>query len=81
MANKFVTIGGGVSGASHEKLDVLKRIASYAGLFFILLGILSLITRNRFEGFLGMRKKGEKPSIAPYVLMGIGVLLSGLFFI
>jgi|GEM_PF-1991859 len=81
LANKFTTIGGGVSGASDEKLKILKQIASYAGLFFILLGTLGLLTRNRFEGFIGMKRKGEKHSPGPYVLIVIGALLSIFFFV
>ncbi|MCW8943683.1 MAG: hypothetical protein OQL27_02850 [Sedimenticola sp.] len=81
LANKFTTIGGGVSGASDEKLKILKQIASYAGLFFILLGTLGLLTRNRFEGFIGMKRKGEKHSPGPYVLIVIGSLLSIFFFV
>ncbi|MCW8891386.1 MAG: hypothetical protein OQL20_12070 [Sedimenticola sp.] len=81
LANKFTTIGGGVSGASDEKIRILKQIASYAGVFFILLGAMSLLTRNRFEGFIGMKRKGEKPSPGPYVLIVIGALLSIFFFV
>ncbi|TVO71441.1 hypothetical protein [Sedimenticola selenatireducens] len=81
LANKFTTIGGGVSGEDSHKLGILKQIASYAGLFFILLGILSLLTRSRFEGFVGMQKKGAPPSPAPYVLIGIGALLTIFFFV
>lgn len=81
LANKFTTIGGGVSGEEMLKLGILKQIAAYAGLFFILLGTLGLLTRSRFEGFIGMQKKGAPASPAPYVLIGIGALLSIFFFI
>jgi hypothetical protein len=81
LANKFTTIGGGVSGEEQLKLGVLKQIAAFSGLFFILLGVLGLLTRSRFEGFIGMQKKGAPPSPAPYVLIGIGALLSIFFFV
>jgi hypothetical protein len=77
----LATIGGGVSGEEQLKLGVLKQIAAFSGLFFILLGVLGLLTRSRFEGFIGMQKKGAPPSPAPYVLIGIGALLSIFFFV
>ncbi|WP_199930465.1 hypothetical protein [Sedimenticola thiotaurini] len=80
FANKFTTIGGGVSGMDHEKFDILKQIGAYTGTFFILLGILSIVTRNRFESFVGMRMKGEGIAPASYVLLVLGALLSLLFF-
>lgn len=81
FANKFATIGGGVSGVSDEKLNILKQIAAYAGTFFILLGILSIVTKDRFEGFIGMRSKDQGISPAAYVLIVLGALLSLLFFL
>lgn len=81
LANKFATIGGGVSGVSDEKLNVLKQIGAYTGTFFILLGILSIVTKDRFEGFIGMRLKGQGISPASYVLIGLGALLTLLFFV
>lgn len=81
LANKFTTIGGGVSGTSEEKLTILKQIASYAGTFFILLGILSIVTKDRFEGFIGMRSKDQGISPASYVLIILGALLSLFFFV
>jgi len=53
LANKFETISGGVSGMSREKLDLLKNISLYLGGFLIFLALLALLTRNRFEGFVG----------------------------
>ena len=81
LANKFVTIGGGVSGVNTEKMEVLKQITAYSGLFLITLGILSLLTRERFEGFIGMRTKREGNSPVSYVLILLGGLLSIFFFI
>lgn len=81
FANKFTTIGGGVSGISEEKLNILKQIGAYTGTFFILLGILSIATRDRFESFVGMRLKGQGVAPASYVLLVLGALLSLLFFV
>lgn len=78
--NKFTTIGSGVSGGQEEKVFILKRVGAYTGIFLILLGGLSLLTRDRFEGFIGLRRKGRKASRAPYILMLIGALLALLFF-
>ena len=81
LANKFTTIGGGVSGANREKLEILKQIGSFTGVFLIVLGVLGILTKHRFEGFVGMRRKGERASPVPYVLIVLGALLSLLFFI
>ncbi|WP_428607872.1 hypothetical protein [Sedimenticola sp.] len=81
FANKFVTIGGGVSGTSGEKFTVLKQIGAYTGTFFILLGVLSVVTKDRFEGFIGMRTKDQGVSPASYILIILGALLSLLFFV
>lgn len=78
LANKFQTIGGGVTGGNAKKLAVLKEIALYAGSFFIFLGAMALLTRNRFEGMIGMRssKKGlGTVIIVPIVLMLFGSTL------
>jgi len=82
LANKFETIGGGVSGLSHEKVQLLKEIVRYAGGFLMFLGILALITRNRFEGFVGGAKKGTSAATqGGIVLLVIGLLLIGLGFL
>lgn len=81
LANKFTTIGGGVSGASHEKLDILKNIGAYSGLFFLFLGLMGILTRRRYEGFIGGGKKGNKISPGIYALLILGSLLSLLFLV
>ncbi len=83
LANKFQTIGGGVSGGSASKVAVLKEIALYAGGFLIFLGLSSLLTRNRFEGLIGMRsskKEVELITAVPIVLIVIGGLLLVVHF-
>jgi hypothetical protein len=81
FANKFTTIGGGVSGTDPEKIAILKQLGAYTGTFLILLGILSIVTKDRFEGFIGMRSKHQGISPAAYVLIILGALLSLLFFV
>jgi len=79
LANKFETIGGGVSGLSREKILLLKEIVRYAGGFLMFLGILALITRNRFEGFVGGAKKGTSAATQGGIaLLVIGLILIGL---
>jgi hypothetical protein len=63
LANKFTTISGGVNGMSQEKVLFLKKISLYAGAFFLFLAGLALLTRNRFEGFVGYVSKGDISSI------------------
>lgn len=83
IANKFTTISGGVSGADREKILVLKQISVIAGNFLILLAVIALLTRGRFEGFIGMYKgkKGESVTVVPLVMLVIGSLLIGVYFI
>ena len=83
VANKFTTIGGGVSGADREKILILKQISAIAGNFLILLAIIALLTRGRFEGFIGMYKgkKGESVTRVPLVMIIIGSLLIGIYFL
>jgi len=81
LANKFTTIGGGVSGANNEKLEILKKIGAYSGLFFLFLGLLGILTRRRYEGFIGSGRKGKKISPGVYVLLVVGGLLSLLFLV
>ena len=82
LANKFETIGGGVSGLSREKILLLKEIVYYAGGFLIFLGVMALVTRKRFEGFVGIAGKGTgaatKGGIA---MMVVGAILIGLSFL
>jgi len=75
IANKFQTIGGGVSGGSEKKLAVLKEIALYAGSFLIFLGAMALLTRNRFEGTIGMRSKGD--NLGPVIIVPIILMIFG----
>jgi hypothetical protein len=79
--NKFTTIGGGVAGSDYEKLEALKTIGAVFGGFLVALGILSFLTRGRFEGLIGMvtGKTFEAVTVVPIVLIILGCLL-GLFY-
>lgn len=78
LANKFQTISGGVSGLSHEKIRLLQNIGMYAGIFLIVLALLALATRKRFEGFIGYDGRGKSNALLKGV---ITVSIMGLLFI
>jgi nitrate reductase gamma subunit len=82
--NKFVTIGGGVSGISREKIALLKTISGYAGGIIILISLAALLTRRRYEGTIliaSKRKKMDASVIVPLVLSVVGLVLIGISFI
>ncbi len=83
FANKFETIGGGVSGLSREKIELMKQISLYAGGFFLFLGVVMLLTRNRFEGFVGLASdKGMGIAYKGAVINAvIGLLLVGISYL
>ena len=59
LANKFTTISGGVNGMSREKIAILKQISLYAGGFLLMLAVVAVLTRKRFEGFVGYTSKKD----------------------
>ncbi len=81
--NKFTRIGGGVSGSDAEKLEVLKGVGGIFGGFLILLGVVSFLTRGRFEGLVGMvtGERFEAVTVVPIVLIILGGLLVIYYFI
>jgi hypothetical protein len=81
--NKFTTIGGGVSGSKTQKLAHFQELMPWAGGFLILVGLAALLTKNRYEGLIGLvtGKKFEAVTVVPLVLMVIGLFLIGLYFI
>jgi len=83
LANKFETIGGGVSGLSDEKVQTLKQISFYGGGFLLFLGTMGLLSRNRFEGFIGYARRGElSPALKGAIALGvIGSLLIGISYL
>lgn len=83
LANKFQTIGGGVSGLDQEKIAVLQQISAIAGTFFIFLGIVAFLTRNRFESMAALNtgKLSDSVNAGPIVLTILGGILIGLYFL
>ena len=75
--NKFTKIGGGVSGSSSDKIELLKSMRGIFGGFLILLGIVAFATRGRFEGLVGMvtGKGFEAVTVVPIILIILGSLL------
>jgi hypothetical protein len=75
--NKFTKIGGGVSGSSSDKIELLKSMRGILGGFMVLLGIIAFATRGRFEGLVGMvtGKRFEAVTIVPILLIILGSVL------
>jgi len=79
LANKFETISGGVNGMNQEKIELLKTISLYAGGFLLFLSMIALLTRKRFEGFVGYSSRSGGTSTT---LIGVAVLtFAGTVFI
>ncbi len=81
--NKFTKIGGGVAGSASEKLQTLKTIGAIFGGFLVVLGILSFLTRSRFEGLIGMvtGRTFEAVTVVPIVLIILGCVMALFYFI
>lgn len=81
LANKFITIGGGVAGDRSEKVMLLRNLFPYIGGFLILVGLLALMTRRRFEGLVGMAtgKRWEAVTIVPILLILTGLILISIY--
>jgi hypothetical protein len=75
--NKFTKIGGGVSGSSGDKIELLKSMRGILGGFMVLLGVIAFATRGRFEGLVGMvtGKRFEAVTVIPIILIILGSLL------
>lgn len=80
--NKFTKIGGGVAGSSSEKFATLKLIGAIFGGFLVLLGILSFLTRSRFEGLIGMvtGRTFEAVTVVPILLIILGCVMALFYF-
>jgi hypothetical protein len=81
--NKFTKIGGGVSGSSSDKIELLKSMRGIFGGFLILLGVIAFATRGRFEGLVGMvtGKGFEAVTVVPIILIILGVILITTHFV
>ena len=78
LANKFETIGSGVSGSVKIKVEYLKTISYVAGGIMLIAGVLSLIMRDKNSQALNYTM--WKPSsiiffILGLIFIGIGVYL------
>lgn len=69
LANKFETISGGVNGLDREKIELLKTVSRYSGLFLFFLALLSWITRHRFEGFIGCSRGGGYDTVLKNIVL------------
>jgi hypothetical protein len=76
LANKFQTIGSGVSGSSQIKIEYL-RISAYviSGLFFMF-GLLAMTTKKRNAHHLNYT--AWKTSSIAFLLLGLITLVIGL---
>jgi hypothetical protein len=84
LANKFETISGGVNGMNREKIELLKTISLYAGGFLLFLSLLALVTRKRFEGFIGYssRSGGSSTTLTGVAILTVaGTVFIGLSFL
>lgn len=81
--NKFTKIGGGVSGSSSDKIELLKSMRGIFGGFLVLLGVIAFATRGRFEGLVGMvtGKGFEAVTVVPIILIILGTILITTHFI
>jgi hypothetical protein len=75
LANKFSTIGGGVSGSSEIKIEFLKIAAYVVAAVFILFGILSVVQRNQNAQTLNYTM--WKSSATIFIVLGIGSAVLG----
>ena len=75
VANRFETIGGGVSGSHALKLEYLKIIAYVVGGIFILAAALTVITHKHNAQMLSYTT--WKSSAIMFLLLGVGGLTAG----
>jgi hypothetical protein len=77
-ANKFETIGGGVSGTSFEKFQLLRAASLMIGSIVTLIGLLSLIPKFHGHSDINTSKITLTKSL---VLIAVGSVLVGLYFL
>lgn len=73
-ANKFETIGGGVSGSKELKLDWLVNIGAGVGAFFVLLGIGVLLFKRHLPKATDAGYRPVLPTRVPVSLIIFGIL-------
>jgi uncharacterized membrane protein len=69
LANKFKTIGGGVSGSTQVKVEYLQIIGYVAGGIFLIAGILAIVLHDKNAQTLNYTM--WKPSAAIFFLLSI----------
>jgi hypothetical protein len=69
LANKFETIGGGVSGSTQVKVEYLQIIAYITGGIFLIAGILAIVLHDKNAHSLNYTM--WKPSAAIFFLLSI----------
>jgi hypothetical protein len=76
LANKFETIGSGVVGSSHVKVEYLQIIAYAVAAIFFIAGILAILLQNKNAQTLNYTM--WKPSAVIFFLLSIGSLAAGV---
>jgi uncharacterized membrane protein len=69
LANKFETIGGGVSGSTRVKIEYLQVIGYVTGGIFLIAGILAIVLHDKNSQTLNYTM--WKPSAAIFFLLSI----------
>jgi hypothetical protein len=77
LANKFETIGSGVVGSSHVKIEYLQVIAYAVSAIFLIAGILAILLQNKNAQTLNYTM--WKPSAVIFFLLSIAALAAGVF--
>lgn len=81
LANKFETMGGGVSGMSWEKVRLLKMIGLGFGGFVFLSGLMILIFRHSVTKGIHVNYWREGvPYHIPVIIMVLGALMALPYF-
>jgi hypothetical protein len=76
LANKFQTIGNGVSGSAQIKIEYLKITAYIASGLFFISGLLALATKHKNSHELNYTV--WKPSSIIFILLSLIALVIGL---
>ena len=77
LANKFETIGSGVSGSAKIKIEYLKTIAFVVGAILFIAGILSVITRDK--NALALNYTMWKASAFIFILLSFLAIGTGFY--
>ncbi len=78
LANKFVTISGGVSGTTIKKMELLRAASLMLGSIITLIGLFSLIPKLHGHSDINASKITLQMS---FILIAVGLVLVGLFLL